>query len=110
MLKFDQLPPTVEGTTVDPERMRSLAYGIEYRCINNVAEACASIVLANSVDPEVIKGIGEKIGEALNSTNETQSHKDDGDSFLSRYNLIVTTYAEEPLKSEYESIANVVRW
>lgn len=48
MLKFNQIPPTAETTDVDPVAIRFLAYGVEDRCIDNVAEACASLVLANT--------------------------------------------------------------
>ncbi len=72
MLKFDQLPPTAAGTELDPGVVRTLAYEVEDRCINNVAEVCASIVVANSVDVAEIKAIGEKCGHTIAKSQNTQ--------------------------------------
>jgi|GEM_PF-4069249 len=90
MLKFNQIPPTAETTDVDPSAIRFLAHGIEDRCMNNVAEACASLVMANTTDMEDVAAIGEKIGREIRVSPHTKYPHDDSSAFLSRYTRVVS--------------------
>ena len=92
MLKFDQIPPTVEGTEIDPIIVRSLSYGIEDRCIYGVAEACASIVICNTTDLEVIKGIGDKVTQTIADSKKSKYSEDDASCFGYRYDDVVVQH------------------
>ena len=108
MLKFNQLPPTAETVEVDADVIRRLAYSIGDRCINNVAETCAAIIVANTSDLVEVAAIGDKIGRILDETKLTTAmsrfakrqrmniRKSDGLSFVHRYRCV----AEWLLQSE----------
>ena len=98
MLKFNQLPPTAETTDVDPSAIRFLAYSVEDRCIYNVAEACASMVLANTTDMEEVKAIGDKIGQAIQSSPGSRSPEADASCFVSRYDSMVSAFSKRTIR------------
>lgn len=86
MLIFNQLPPTAESIEVDAQAIRFLAYGVEDRGINGVAEVCASIVLANTQDMRVVEAIGEKIGTEIATSERSKYPEEDGEAFILRFN------------------------
>ncbi len=107
MLKFNELPPTAETTDVDPSAIRFLAYGIgddqQLRCINGVAEVCASMVIANTADMDEVVAIGEKIGESIEGSPDSLYPRDDAAAFVSRYDAVCSSLAQaalEPALSE----------
>lgn len=110
MLKFNQIPPTVDGTEIDPEAIRVLAYGYESRCINGVAEVAASIVVANTIDLDVIRGIGEKIGGVVARSKQFRNPEDDRECFVSRYHRAATFFLSKENQargSEYADLTEV---
>jgi hypothetical protein len=85
MLKFNQMPPTAETTEVDVRAMRFLAYSVEDRCLNGVAEVCASMVVTNDAEPDEIAAIGEKIGQAIEAAPAYRHQESDAVAFPRRY-------------------------
>lgn len=109
MLKFGQIPPTVEGTEIDPGVVRFLAYSVENRCLNNVAEACASVVIANTIDLEVIKGIGEKAGDTIAKSRRSLYPRDDGECFTYRYDDVVMSLLKGDVRKKYTQMVKEAR-
>lgn len=86
MLKFNQLPPTAETTDVDPAAIRWLAYDVHGdRCLNGVAETCASIVVGHTTDMDEITAIGEKIGQAIADEPAYEQQRGDASCFPRRF-------------------------
>lgn len=110
MLKFDQIPhPTVAGTELDPGVVRTLAYGMEDRGINGVAEVCAAIVVANTTDIEVIKGIGEKAGQTIADSKKSKYPEEDGGCFMDRFDKTVLLLVKGTSRSEYRQLIDDAR-
>ena len=94
MIKFNQLPPTAATTEVDPEAIRFLAYGVEDRCMNGVAEVCAAMVVANTTDLAETMAIGELIGDVIKSSKVTSKPEADGNSFTFRYTQVAANMSK----------------
>ena len=109
MLEFDQIPPTVDGTEIDPSIVRTLSYGIEDRCINGIAEACASIVICNTADLEVIKGIGDKITKTIANSEKSKYPEDDASCFGYRYDDVVLSLLRGAAKTNYRKLVREAR-
>ncbi|HTE58625.1 MAG TPA: hypothetical protein VK694_07865 [Verrucomicrobiae bacterium] len=86
MLKFNELPPTADTTDVDPAVIRWLAYDVHGdRCLNGVAETCASMVVAQTADMDEITAIGEKIGQAIADAPAYEQQSGDASCFPRRF-------------------------
>lgn len=103
MLRFNQVPPTAETTDVEPSLVRFLAYGIgdhyNLRCINGVAEVCASIVYQTADNFADIMAIGEKIGDTIAHSEESKYPEADAGGFVYRYAATVQALGQKAAKT-----------
>ena len=96
MLKFNAFPGTAQTVEVDPAMIRYLAYGDNnHGNIYSVAEICASTVYQNADNfPDIIT-IGEKIGDAIAASDESQYAIADSESFVWRYGMVIATLGKQ---------------
>ncbi len=88
MLKFNQIPPTAETSEINAKAIRGLAYevsGDRSRCINGVAEVCASIVVANVADTTEIIAFADKFADTIADSPDSKHPLEDASSFRNRF-------------------------